>query len=69
MIPLRKQMQVYSSVKTIVQDLKRDLELSNESEVIAYLYSIYKGRYKTITLEEHKQALKSTEEIISQSSI
>ncbi|PAF30768.1 hypothetical protein CHI14_15895 [Paenibacillus sp. 7516] len=62
-------MQVYSSVKTIVQDLKKDLEFSNESEVIAYLYAIYKDRYKTITLEEHRNALKTTEEIINQSSI
>jgi hypothetical protein len=62
-------MQVYSSVKTIVQDLKKELKFSNESEVIAYMYAIYKGRYKEITLEEHRNALKTTEEIINQSSI
>lgn len=62
-------MQVYSSVKTIVQDLKKDLELSNESEVIAYLYAIYNSRRKTLTLDEHRNALKTTEEIINQSSI
>lgn len=62
-------MQVYSSVKTIVQDLKKDLELSNESEVIAYLYAIYNSRRKTITFDEHRNALKTTEEIINQSSI
>lgn len=62
-------MQVYSSVKTIVQEIKKDVELANESEVIAYLYAIYKGHYKEITLEEHKKALVLCKEIIDQSSI
>ncbi|RJG23294.1 hypothetical protein [Paenibacillus thiaminolyticus] len=66
---MRKQMQVYSSVKNIVQDLKSELELKNESEVIAYLYCIYKQRYKSITLDEHKKATAEMKNIINQSTL
>ncbi|KAA8786589.1 hypothetical protein EC604_22430 [Paenibacillus amylolyticus] len=66
---MRKQMQVYSSVKAIVQDLKKDLELSNESEVIAYMYTIFNSRRKSITLDEHRAALQATRDIINQSTM
>ncbi|MNJ78498.1 hypothetical protein D3C77_762670 [compost metagenome] len=61
-----KQMQVYTPIKNIVQNLKTELDFKNESEVIAYLYAIYKYRYKAITLEEHKQALKEKDDILNQ---
>ncbi|MND45544.1 hypothetical protein D3C76_316330 [compost metagenome] len=66
---MRKQMQVYSPIKNIVQELKKELNLKNESEVIAYLYCIYKQNKKsrkTITLEEHKQTLEEIENILQE---
>lgn len=62
-------MQVYSSVKSIVQDLKKDLGLSNESEVIAYLYTIFNSRRETISFDEHKAAIQATRELINQSTM
>lgn len=62
-------MQVYSSVQEIVQELKKDLGLSNASEVIAYLYAFYDSRRETILLEEHKAAMQRIKEIINQTSM
>lgn len=52
-----KSMQVYEPIKTIVQELKKEMKLKNESEVVAYLYCLYKNRYESITLEEHRKAI------------
>lgn len=64
-----KSMQVYTPIKTIMQDLKKNLELKNESEVIAYLYCTYQRQYKSITLEQHKQTLKDIKEILNQETL
>ncbi|MNO48613.1 hypothetical protein D3C76_389510 [compost metagenome] len=66
---LRKQMQVLSPIKNIVQDLKKHLELKSEGDVIAYLYAFYSHRSRTLTLEEHKQILQEIEEINNQGQI
>lgn len=66
---MRKSMLVYSSVKNIVQDLKKQLGLKNEGEVIAYLHAFYSRRYRTLTLEEHKELLKEVEQITRQQEI
>ncbi|MFD5022379.1 hypothetical protein ACFWMP_26095 [Paenibacillus sp. NPDC058367] len=66
---MRKSMQVYSNVKKIVEDLKKELELKNESEVIAYLSQFYRIRQKSLTLDEHKQIKKEIEDLINQSSL
>ncbi|MNW41489.1 hypothetical protein D3C74_186270 [compost metagenome] len=62
-------MQVYSPIKSIVQDLKKEIELKNESEVIAYLYCIYKQNKNNLKLEDHKKALKEVEVIINQTQL
>jgi len=64
-----KQMQVYSSVKAIVQDYKKKLKLKNESEVIAYLSAIYDKHRPKLTIDEHEEALQKTKEIINQASL
>lgn len=66
---MRKPMQVHTNVKNIVQDLKKDLELKSESEVIAYLYEFYQLRHKSLTLDEHKQIKSSIENLINQASL
>ncbi|OMD76587.1 hypothetical protein [Paenibacillus odorifer] len=64
-----KMIQVYTPVKNIVKDLKKDLELKNESEVIAYLYQFYQSRRKSLTLDEHREIKDEIEKIINQSSL
>lgn len=66
---MRKMMQVYSPVKTIVQNLKQELEFKNESEVIAYLYSIRDIYKDKITLVQHQDALKKVENILNQQTL
>jgi len=61
----RKQMQVYAPVKEFVQEMKNDLEFSNESEVIVYLYALYKNRYKQMLHTEHKQAMEFVKEVLN----
>ena len=62
-------MQVYSGVKTIVQQLKKELGLKNESEVVAYLAAIREQYHDKITYVQHNEALKRKDEIINQSSM
>lgn len=67
--PLRKQMQVANQINTIVQDMKKELELGSASEVIGYLYTLYRNRQKEITLHEHKRAIHDMKEILNQQSM
>ncbi len=60
---------VSKAVKDILKDLKTSLKVSNESEVIAYLYAIYENHYAKITLPEHEKALKRVEDIHNQQTI
>jgi flagellin-specific chaperone FliS len=60
---------VTRSVKNILKDLKSTLKVSNESEVIAYLYAIYEERYPKLTLIEHENALRRMKEIVNQSEL
>ncbi|MEK3837940.1 hypothetical protein [Paenibacillus sp. FSL R7-0128] len=64
-----KSMQVYTPIKNIVKDLKAELELKNESEVIAYLYKFYANRSKSLTLAEHKEIKEEIDKIINQASL
>lgn len=64
-----KPMQVYTPVKNIVVDLKKELNFRNESEVIAYLFAIREQYKEKITLIQHQDAIKRVEEILNQVSI
>lgn len=63
---MRKQMQVYTPIKNIVQDLKSSLQLSNESEVIAYLYALYEMQYPNLKVHEDLKARERIKEILNQ---
>lgn len=63
---MRKQMQVYSPVKNIVQDIKKELDLRNESEVIVYLAAIRTIFKDRITLNQHQEAIKIVEDTLNQ---
>lgn len=65
----RKPMQVYTGVKAIVQDLKKELDFKNESEVVAYLAAIRELYRNEITLVKHQTAIKRRDEIINQTSL
>lgn len=65
----RKQMQVFSQTKQIVQDLKKSLGLKNESEVIAYLYAIYEMKFEKLTVIEDMKARERIKEIHNQAII
>jgi flagellin-specific chaperone FliS len=65
----RKSVKVNKDIKNILQSLKVKLNLSNESEIIAYLYAIYENHYPRITLPEHEKAMKRVEDIHNQLSI
>ncbi|OBZ15203.1 hypothetical protein A8L34_29535 [Bacillus sp. FJAT-27264] len=64
-----KSMQVYTPIKNVVKDFKKEMELSNESEVIAYLYQFYLNRKKSLSLEEHREIKEGIEKIINQASM
>lgn len=64
-----KQMQVYTGVKTLVQDIKKERKLKNESEVIAYLAAIREIYKDKISLTQHEEALERMKEIINQGSL
>lgn len=66
---VRKQMQVYNGVKTVIQDLKKELDFKNESEVLAYLYAVRDIYKDKITFTQHKEALAKADEIIYQQTI
>jgi flagellin-specific chaperone FliS len=57
---------VNKAVKDILKDLKSSLKLSNESEVIAYLYAIYENHYPKITLPEQEKALQRMNDLHNQ---
>lgn len=64
-----KTIQVHSPVKNIVKDLKAELNFKSESEVIAYLASIREIYQDKITLNQHQEAMKKTQDIINQQSL
>ncbi len=64
-----KQMQVYSGVKSTIQELKKELEFKNESEVVAYLAALREIQKNDITLVQHQKAIARRDEIINQSSL
>ncbi|SFF49339.1 hypothetical protein SAMN04487969_1555 [Paenibacillus algorifonticola] len=64
-----KMMQVYTGVKTVVQDLKKELELKSESETVAYLAAIRELHKDKLTHVQHQEAIKRMHEIINQSSM
>lgn len=64
-----KQMQVFNGVKAAVQDLKAELKLRNESQVIAYLVALREGQRDKITLTQHQAALERADDIINQGTL
>lgn len=64
-----KPMQVYSGVKVVVQDLKKELKFKNESEVIAYLAALREIYQDRITLTQHNEAIARRDQIINQSTL
>lgn len=50
---IRKDTKVFPEVKDRLQDLKRFLDLKNESQVISYLLAVYDAKYPQITHLEH----------------
>ena len=64
-----KQMQVYTGVKTIIQELKKELDFKNESEVVAYLAALREQQKEKITLVQHQAAITRSHEIINQASL
>lgn len=66
---MRKSMQVYSSVKSLVEGFKKDNNLSNESEVIAYLYEFYRIRQNSVTLVEDREIKQRIKSLINQATL
>jgi hypothetical protein len=52
----RKTVQVYESTKERLQEIKNELKLSNESDVVTYLISLYEHS-KCIPRESQKKLL------------
>lgn len=63
---MRKQMQVYAQAKALVEEVKKELGLKNESEAIAYLYMIRDIYKDKITFVQHQEAMRRVEEIHNQ---
>ncbi|WP_248549765.1 hypothetical protein [Paenibacillus odorifer] len=66
---MRKSMQVYSSVKSLVESFKKDNNLSNESEVIAYLYEFYRIRQNSVTVVEDREIKQRIKALINQATL
>ncbi|MDB5055228.1 MAG: hypothetical protein JWM44_3278 [Bacilli bacterium] len=65
----RKTIKADHSIKVVLEDLKKSLKFSKESEVIGYLYAIYENHYPKITLPEHDKALRRMKDLHNQMSI
>lgn len=66
----RKNIKVVPSVKAELQALLEDVELKTESQGIAYLLAMYRDqKSKRITLADHQNYKKASEEMNNQGSL
>lgn len=63
---MKRQMQVYAGSKRAVEDVKKELNLKNESEAIAYLYAIREIYKDKITFTQHNEAMEKVKELHNQ---
>lgn len=65
----KKMIQVYAPTKREVENIKKELNFKNESQVITYLVAIREIYKDKITLVQHQEALKMVEKKLNQQTL
>ena len=60
---MRKTVNLNPMVKSRIEELKVYLGLKTESEVIAYLASVYDYAYENLSLKQHNECLQKSKEM------
>lgn len=66
---MRKTTKVTTGVKARLEDLKKHLNVKTESEVIAYLASVYDLKFEKLTVPEHQRCLESMNDLQNQKTL